>query len=99
VQAALLFPPSYAVIAIVAALAWALLGLRAAILAVVALGFCLLMDLWEEAMETIALVAVSVTISVLIAVPSASSPRAACASRRPCGRSSTSCRRSRPGST
>jgi glycine betaine/proline transport system permease protein len=69
VQAALLFPPSYAVIAVVAALAWALLNLRAAILAVVALGFCLLMDLWEESMETIALVTVSVTISVLIAVP------------------------------
>jgi glycine betaine/proline transport system permease protein len=69
VQAALLFPPSYMVIAIVAALAWALLGVRAAILAVVALGFCLLMDLWEESMETIALVSVSVTISVAIAVP------------------------------
>jgi glycine betaine/proline transport system permease protein len=69
VQAALLFPPSYAVIAVVAALAWALLGVRAAILAVVALGFCLLMDLWEQSMETIALVTVSVTISVLVAVP------------------------------
>jgi glycine betaine/proline transport system permease protein len=69
VQAALLYPPSYVVIAIVAALAWALLGARAAILAVAALGFCLLMDLWEQSMETIALVTVSVTISVLIAVP------------------------------
>jgi glycine betaine/proline transport system permease protein len=69
VQAALLFPPSYVVIAIVAGLAWALLGRRAAILALVALGFCLLMDLWEQSMETIALVTVSVAISVLIAVP------------------------------
>lgn len=69
VQAALLYPPSIAVVAIVAGLAWLLLGWRMAVLAVVALGFCLLMDLWEESMETIALVTVSVAISVVIAVP------------------------------
>jgi glycine betaine/proline transport system permease protein len=69
VQSALLFPPSYVVIAIVAGLAWALLGRRAAILALVALGFCFLMNLWEESMETIALVTVSVAISVAVAVP------------------------------
>jgi glycine betaine/proline transport system permease protein len=69
VQAALLYPPSYVVIVIIAALAWALLGIRAALLPFVALGFCLLMDLWVQSMETIALVTVSVTISVLTAVP------------------------------
>jgi glycine betaine/proline transport system permease protein len=68
VQAALLYPPALLVLAIVAALAWLLLGWRLAVLAVVALGFCFVMDLWEESMETIALVTVSVTISVLIAV-------------------------------
>jgi glycine betaine/proline transport system permease protein len=69
VQAALLFPPALLVIAVVAALAWALLGWRLAILALVALGFCLVMDLWTESMETIALVTASVSVSVLIAVP------------------------------
>ena len=68
-QAALLFPPAYVVILLAAGIAWMLLGWRAAILAAVALGFCFLMDLWEESMETIALVSVSVAISVAIAVP------------------------------
>lgn len=69
VQSALLYPPSYLVIAIVVALAWALLSIRMAAVALGTLGFCQLMDLWEESMETIALVSVSVTISVAIAVP------------------------------
>lgn len=69
IEAVLLFPPAWAVIVVVAALAWALLGRRMGVLAVVALGFCFAMDLWEESMETIALVTVSVAISVAIAVP------------------------------
>jgi glycine betaine/proline transport system permease protein len=68
-QAALLFPPAWAVILLAAALAWVLLGWRASVLAAVSLGFCFLMDLWEESMETIALVSVSVAISVAIALP------------------------------
>lgn len=69
VQAALLSPPALVVIAVVAGLAGLLLGWRMAILALVALGFCFLMDLWEQSMETIALVTVSVMISVAVAVP------------------------------
>jgi glycine betaine/proline transport system permease protein len=69
VQAALLFPPALLVIAIAAGLAWLLLGWRMGALALAALGFCFLMDLWKQSMETIALVAVAVAISVLIAVP------------------------------
>lgn len=69
VQAALLLPPALAVIVIVAGLAWLLLGWRLALLALVALGFCFIMDLWTESMETIALVTVSVAVSVTIAVP------------------------------
>jgi len=69
IQAALLFPPAWAVILIVAALAWALLGWGMGLLAAIALGFCFVMDLWKESMETIALVTVSVAISVAIAVP------------------------------
>jgi glycine betaine/proline transport system permease protein len=68
-QDALLFPPAWAVILLAAAIAWGLLGWRAGLLAALSLGFCFLMDLWEESMETIALVSVSVAISVAIAVP------------------------------
>ncbi len=68
-EATLLSIPPYVLIAIVAGLALTLIGLRAAILAVGALGFCLLMGLWEESMETIALVSVAVIVSVLIAFP------------------------------
>jgi glycine betaine/proline transport system permease protein len=69
VQAFLLFAPAYVVIAVATALAFALLGVRIASLVVVALGFCLAMDLWRQSMETVALVLVAVTISVVIAVP------------------------------
>ncbi len=68
-QAALLFPPAWALILLVAALTWALLGWRMAVLALCALGFCFVMNLWKQSMETVALVTVSVTISCLIAVP------------------------------
>lgn len=69
VQGLLLALPALAVIAAVAVLALLLLGWRMAVLAVVALGFCFVMDLWKQSMETIALVVVAVTISVMIAVP------------------------------
>lgn len=69
VQAALLFPPALVIIALVAGLAWLLLGWRMGLLALLALGFCLVMDLWKQSMETVALVTVSVAISVVIAVP------------------------------
>lgn len=69
VQAALLLPPALVIVAVVAGLAGALLGWRMGLLALLALGFCLVMNLWEQSMETIALVTVSVAISVAIAVP------------------------------
>ncbi|MFT3975182.1 MAG: ABC transporter permease subunit [Amaricoccus sp.] len=69
VQAVLLWPPALAVIAVVAVLALVLLGWRMAVLALVALGFCLVMNLWKQSMETVALVVVAVAISVAIAVP------------------------------
>ncbi len=68
-QTALLLPPALLFIAAAAGLAWLLLGWRMAALAVAALGFCLVMDLWEESMKTVALVTVSVAVSVLVAVP------------------------------
>lgn len=69
IEKTLLFFPPYAVIAVVVLLAFALAGWRVAILSVFALGFCLAADLWVPSMQTIALVTVSVFISVLIAFP------------------------------
>ncbi|AVA25181.1 ABC transporter permease subunit [Rhizobium sp. NXC24] len=69
IEAALLFVPSYALIAIVVALAFVAVGLRAAILSGLCLGFCLLVGLWTASMQTVALVTVAVLISVLIAFP------------------------------
>lgn len=68
-EAVLLALPAYAVIAIVAVLAFLLINAWAAILAVLMLGFCLLSGLWTASMQTIALVSVSVLLSVAIAFP------------------------------
>lgn len=69
IQTALLYPPAIAVILVATALAWALLGWRMGLLAFVALGFCFVMDLWKQSMQTVALVSVAVVISVAIAAP------------------------------
>ena len=69
VQAGLLFLPAYGVILLVAMLSWVLLNKSVSVLSLATLGFCLLMNLWTEAMETVALILVAVSISVLIAVP------------------------------
>ncbi|TBU91224.1 ABC transporter permease [Phytopseudomonas dryadis] len=66
---ALLAIPAYALIALVAVLAYLLIGIRAALLSALMLGFCLLSGLWTASMQTIALVSVSVLISVAIAFP------------------------------
>lgn len=62
-------PPSWALLAAVAVLATVGYGLRYGALAVASLGLCLAAGLWKEAMQTIALVSVSVTVSVIIAFP------------------------------
>lgn len=69
VLAVLTLLPAGGTIAVVAALAWLLLNWRVAILAICALGFCWLMGLWTASLQTIALVLVSVTLSVAIAFP------------------------------
>ncbi len=69
VEAPLLLSPPLALIAVVAGLAALLLNLRIVVLSVLALGFCLLVGLWNPAMKTIALVTVSVALSVAIAFP------------------------------
>ncbi|MBI1218600.1 MAG: ABC transporter permease subunit [Rhodobacteraceae bacterium] len=69
IQGALLWPPALALIALVAAATLLSMGLRLAILAALSLGFCLIMGLWKESMETIALVTVAVALAVAIAFP------------------------------
>lgn len=69
IEAALLSVPPYALIAIVVIAAFVFVGLRAAILSGLCLGFCFLVGLWTASMQTIALVTVAVMISVIIAFP------------------------------
>ncbi|MHA6194305.1 ABC transporter permease [Pseudomonas wadenswilerensis] len=69
IEGVLLAIPAYGMIALVALLAGFLINLRAAVLAVVMLGFCLLSGFWTASMQTIALVTVAVIISVAIAFP------------------------------
>ncbi len=69
IETALLFLPFYAVIVIVVALAAFFVNIRVAITSAIALSFCVLSGLWVASMQTLALVTVSVCISVLIAFP------------------------------
>ena len=69
IQTVLLWAPAPVVIAVVVLAAGWLLSVRLAILAGLALGFCLVAGLWHQSMATIALITVAVSISVLIAFP------------------------------
>lgn len=69
IEAALLWVPFYLMIPLVAVLALLAIGVRAALLAACMLGFCWLSGLWASSMQTLALVSVSVLISVAIAFP------------------------------
>jgi glycine betaine/proline transport system permease protein len=69
IEMVLLYFPPYAVIAVVVVFAFLVAGWRVAVLAALALAFCQAADLWKPSMQTIALVSVSVFISVLIAFP------------------------------
>lgn len=69
VQSLLTLLPPYALIPIVALVAWMIAGWRSGILVICSLGFCWAMGLWTASMQTIALVLVAVAISVGIAFP------------------------------
>ncbi|TGR64432.1 ABC transporter permease subunit [bacterium M00.F.Ca.ET.194.01.1.1] len=69
VESALVLVPWYLLIAAVVIAAYFAVSLRAAILASLSLGFCLIVGLWTASMQTIALVTVAVLISVLVAFP------------------------------
>lgn len=68
-EAALLLLPPSATIIVAMGLAGFFIGLRAAVLAALALAFCWVAGFWTASMQTIALVVVAVTTSVLIGFP------------------------------
>ncbi|MFT3689320.1 ABC transporter permease [Paenirhodobacter sp.] len=65
----LLYFPAPVVIGVAALAVLLLIGWRHAVLVVLCLGFALLMGLWTQTMQTIALVTISVILSVIIAFP------------------------------
>lgn len=69
VQSALLFAPPAVVIAVVAAICFFGATWRLALLAGAMLGFCWVVGLWTASMQTVALVVISVLVSVMIAFP------------------------------
>ncbi len=69
IDAALLYLPPYAVIVIAVLLAAFFVNIRVAVITAIALAFCFLAGFWQASMQTLALVTVAVTISVLIAFP------------------------------
>ncbi|EHS49664.1 ABC-type transporter, integral membrane subunit [Rhizobium sp. PDO1-076] len=69
IEGVLLYPPFYVVMLVAAGVAALLAGWRLAIVALASLGFCLLAGLWTASMQTLALVTVSVALSVTIAFP------------------------------
>lgn len=69
IEAALLYPPAYAVMIAAVLLAGFLINFHAAAVTAIALAFCFLAGLWTASMQTLALVTVAVMISVLVAFP------------------------------
>lgn len=69
VEMGLLALPHYGLIAAVAVGVAVLLKPRTALFAAAALSFCLLVNLWDAAMQTLALVTVAVLLAVLLAFP------------------------------
>lgn len=69
VEGALLAPHPYVLIALVGVLAWVFTHRNVTIFSVLMLTFCLFSGLWVASMQTIALVSVSVLLSVAIAFP------------------------------
>jgi glycine betaine/proline transport system permease protein len=69
IESVLLFLPPYAVILVAVFLAAALINARVAAITLISLFFCWLAGFWVASMQTLALVTVAVSISVLIAFP------------------------------
>jgi len=69
VESVLLALPPFVLVAIVALFAWWVANWRISLLAIASLCFCMATGLWTGSMQTIALVSVSVLVSVAIAFP------------------------------
>ncbi|KOF17699.1 ABC transporter permease [Ensifer adhaerens] len=69
IEAGLLYPPPYVVIALATFLAAYFITVRVSIVTAVALAFCFVAGLWTASMQTLGLVTVAVVISVSIAFP------------------------------
>ena len=69
VESVLLALPPFVLVAIVALFAWWVANWRISLLAIACLCFCMAAGLWTGSMQTIALVSVSVLVSVAIAFP------------------------------
>lgn len=69
VETGLLVLPAYGLILVVSVVVAVLLNARIALFCALALGFFLLTGLWTAAMQTLALVSVSVMVAVLVAFP------------------------------
>ncbi|AYM64742.1 proline/glycine betaine ABC transporter permease [Agrobacterium fabrum] len=69
IEAVLIYPPAFALIAIATLLAFFAINLKVAIVTMLALAFCFFAGLWTQSMQTLALVTVAVIISVSIAFP------------------------------
>lgn len=65
----LLLPAPWVMLGLVVVLATYAYGIRYGVLAAASLGLCLAAGLWEESMQTIALVSVSVLVAVAVAFP------------------------------
>lgn len=69
IEGGLLSASEFVVVPIIGGLVFMLLGVRMAALCVACLAFCSLANLWVSAMQTVALILVSVGVAVLIAFP------------------------------
>ncbi len=78
-QSVLLYPPSWVIIGLFAALAWRLTGLKTAVLTAAGLLLIDAMGLWDQTMVTLAMVLSSAFVALLLGIPlgiwSAYSPR------------------------
>jgi glycine betaine/proline transport system permease protein len=69
IEKVLLFPPAWLMIVLFGLVAWKFAGRGTAVYAVLGFAFCFFLNKWEEKKLTTALVAVSTTTALLIAIP------------------------------
>jgi len=69
VETLLLLPPPLLFIVVMALISWRTSGLVMGIFSALGLGFCLLMNLWDATISTLALIIVATSISLIIGFP------------------------------